>query len=199
MLGLLEPTEGQITTRMVSRPGAIFQDPYASFNPRHRISRLVGEPLDGLKTSSSPEQRQSAVTNVLQAVGINSTRQDRLINQFSGGQRQRIAFARAMITHPDLIILDEPVSALDASLRKKVLHLMATRARQYGIACIFISHDLSVVRAVCPRVLVMDQGKIVEDGPTRDIFTNPQHPVTATLVSAALNWQQELRNRSEGQ
>lgn len=197
ILGLLEPTTGQVTNTMTSYPGAVFQDPYASFNPRHDITRLVREPFDGLRPPPPQDARQKAVAEVLEAVGIDPSWGDRMINQFSGGQRQRIAFARAMVTYPGLIILDEPVSALDASLRKKVLALMAERAREHGIACLFISHDLSVVRSVCPRVMVMDQGRIIEDGRVDDVFTHPKHTVTATLVSAALDWQQELQNRAK--
>ena len=133
---------------------------------------------------------------MLAAVDIDPSWQDRLIHQCSGGQRQRIAFARAMVTHPGLIILDEPVSALDATLRQKVLHLMAERARSHGIACVFISHDLSVVRAVCPRVMVMAGGQIIEDGPTVNVFKQPREAVTRTLVAAALDWRQELDKRA---
>lgn len=196
MLGLLNPSSGQISSQMHTRPGTVFQDPYASFNPRQRIGRLVAEPFFGVSSPPPVADQRDAVADVLAAVDIDPAWQDRLIHQCSGGQRQRIAFARAMVTHPRLIILDEPVSALDATLRQKVLHLMAERARSHGIACVFISHDLSVVRAVCPRVMVMAGGQIIEDGPTANVFKQPREAVTRTLVEAALDWRQELDKRA---
>ena len=196
MLGLLNPTSGRISSQMHTRPGAVFQDPYASFNPRQRIGRLVAEPFFGVTSPPAPAEQRDAVADVLAGVDIDPSWQDRLIHQSSGGQRQRIAFARAMVTHPGLIILDEPVSALDATLRQKVLRLMAERARSHGIACVFISHDLSVVRAVCPRVMVMAGGQIIEDGPTVSVFKQPREAITRTLVAAALDWRQELNRRA---
>ena len=197
MLGLLTPTSGQINSQMDTRPGAVFQDPYASFNPRQRIGRLVAEPFFGMASPPLPAAQRDAVADVLAAVDIDPSWQDRSIHKCSGGQRQRIAFARAMVTHPRLIILDEPVSALDATLRQKVLQLMAERARAHGIACVFISHDLSVVRAVCPRVMVMAGGQIIEDGPTENVFNQPREAVTRTLVEAALDWRHELDRRAK--
>ena len=195
MLGLLSPDSGSIQSKSEIRPGAVFQDPYASFNPRHTVGRLVTEPFAGLANPPSAIEQEAIASEMLDAVEINPDWQNRLIHEFSGGQRQRIAFARAMITHPGLIILDEPVSALDATLRKKLLTLMADRASAHGIACVFVSHDLSVVRTVSPRVMVMSDGRIVEDGPVDDVLSKPDHPATRALVDASLDLQKERQTR----
>lgn len=196
MLGLLNPSAGQIVREQGLRPGAVFQDPFASFNPRLRIGQLVAEPFDGMTDPPPETERRQRVAEMLDAVEIDPTWQDRLIHECSGGQRQRIAFARAMITHPGFIILDEPVSALDAPRRKRVLSLMADRAQAFGIACIFVSHDLSVVRAVCPRVMVMAGGRIVEDGLVDTVLTRPDQPATIELLAAALDWPAEISKRA---
>lgn len=159
----------------------VFQDPYGSFNPRHKVGRLVTEPFHLLDT---PPDWHAAVAEALEAVGLHARDADKYIHEFSGGQRQRIAIARALIIKPELIIFDEAVSALDVSVRAQVLDLMADLCRKYPLSYLFISHDLSVVRTVTDRVLVMKEGRIVEEGPTEAIFTNPQHTYTRTLIDA---------------
>ena len=163
----------------------VFQDPYSSFNPRHTVARLITEPYHLLPQPPQGANRREAVAQALSAVGLLPSDMDKYIHEFSGGQRQRIAIARALILRPDLIIFDEAVSALDVSVRAQVLDLLATLCKNYGLAYLFISHDLSVVRAVTDRVLVMQAGKIVEQGDTETVFERPSHPYTRALIAAA--------------
>ena len=160
----------------------MFQDPYSSFNPRWRVERLVAEPFHLL--ADLPTDWRDQVSRVLADVGINADAMQRYIHEFSGGQRQRIAIARALILRPELIILDEAVSALDVSIRAQILDLLAALQKEYGLAYLFISHDLSVVRSVTDRVLVMRAGEIVEQGPTEQVFTAPKHAYTKSLINA---------------
>ncbi len=164
------------------RMQVVFQDPFGSFNPRHRVARLITEPFHLL---DNPPDRDTAVAEALRAVGLSPGDADKYPHQFSGGQRQRIAIARALIIKPDLIVLDEAVSALDVSVRAQVLDLLADLCRSHGLSYLFISHDLSVVRSVTDRVLVMRAGKIVEQGETETVFTAPSHPYTRMLIDAA--------------
>lgn len=163
----------------------VFQDPYGSFNPRHRVGRIITEPFHLLPDPPRGTQRETRIAETLSAVGLSPDDAQKYPHQFSGGQRQRIAIARALITKPDLIVLDEAVSALDVSVRATILDLLADLCRAYGLTYLFISHDLSVVRSVTDRVLVMQSGEIVEQGATEDVFTNPQHPYTKSLIAAA--------------
>ncbi len=172
----------------------VFQDPYGSFNPRHKVARLVSEPLH-LFDDIDAEQKRQRVAAVLGEVGLLSADMDKYAHEFSGGQRQRIAIARALITAPKLIIADEPVSALDVSIRAQVLDLLADLRDRLGLAFLFISHDLSVVRAITEDVLVMNEGKIVERGPTAEVFDNPQHDYTKKLVYAAPNLDRAIMAR----
>lgn len=158
----------------------VFQDPYGSFNPRHRVARLIAEPFHLLDTPA-PE---GAIGEALEAVGMAPSDGDKYIHQFSGGQRQRIAIARAIVIKPALIVLDEAVSALDVSVRAQVLDLLADLSRSHALSYLFISHDLSVVRTVTDRVLVMKDGRIVEHGETERVFTAPEHPYTRALIAA---------------
>lgn len=162
----------------------VFQDPYGSFNPRHTVARLVAEPLFALEKKLQKPARQQAVADVLERVGLQSSDGSKYIHEFSGGQRQRIAIARALISRPSLIILDEAVSALDVSIRARVLDLLAELSGSFDIAYLFISHDLSVVRAVADRVLVMKDGSIVEQGETDAVFNSPEHPYTKRLIAS---------------
>lgn len=163
----------------------VFQDPYSSFNPRHRVARLVAEPLHVLDNQPSSAEKAALVRSTLESVGLTGDDAQKYIHEFSGGQRQRIAIARALIIKPALIILDEAVSALDVSVRAQVLDLLAGLADSHGLAYLFISHDLSVVRSITDRVLVMKDGNIVERGDTESIFESPQHSYTQKLLAAA--------------
>lgn len=163
----------------------VFQDPYGSFNPRHRVARLITEPFHLLTDPPKGAERDTAVSEALTAVGLKPEDANRHIHAFSGGQRQRIAIARALIIKPDLIVFDEAVSALDVRVRAQILDLMADLSRAYGLTYLFISHDLSVVRSITDRVMVMRAGEIVEDRPTADIFAAPNHIYTRELMNAA--------------
>ncbi len=160
----------------------VFQDPYSSFNPRWKVARLVAEPLHLM--SQHPDDWRERVAKVLADVGLGPDAMDRYIHEFSGGQRQRIAIARALILRPEIVILDEAVSALDVSIRAQILDLLAKLQGEYGLSYLFISHDLSVVRTVTDRVLVMKAGKIVEQGATGTVFDAPRHEYTKQLIAA---------------
>ena len=163
----------------------VFQDPYGSFNPRHRVERLITEPFHVLSDPPTGAARRRAADEALCAVGLSSADAGKYIHEFSGGQRQRIAIARALIIRPELIIFDEAVSALDVSVRARILDLIADLCGAYGLTYLFISHDLSVVRTVSDRVLVMQNGKIVEEGATETVFSTPRHAYTKSLIDAA--------------
>ncbi|KKC35339.1 hypothetical protein WH87_17340 [Devosia epidermidihirudinis] len=163
----------------------VFQDPFGSFNPRQTIAASLGEPLR-LDPGLSPLDRHARLVEAIEAVGLNAAMLDRYPHEFSGGQRQRLAIARALVTKPKLVVLDEPVSALDVSVRGEVLALLARLQTEFGLTYLIISHDLDMVRAVADRVLVMEAGRIVEEGAPEAIFTNPQHTLTRDLVAARL-------------
>lgn len=162
----------------------VFQDPYSSFNPRHKVGRLIAEPFFAKNEQPDEDELETLISQALTNVGLSSADADKYIHEFSGGQRQRIAIARALIVKPSLIVLDEAVSALDVSIRAQVLDLLAGLSDQFDLSYLFISHDLSVVRSITDRVLVMDRGKIVEAGPTDEIFNNPKHHYTKSLIKA---------------
>ena len=159
----------------------VFQDPFGSFDPRWRVDRLVAEPFH---LTGRPRDWRDRVAEALAEVGLPAEAMGRHIHQFSGGQRQRIALARALIIRPALIVLDEAVSALDVRVRARILDLLAGLRRRHDLAYLFITHDLSVVREITDRVLIMRQGRIVETGPTGLVLTTPRHPYTAELLAA---------------
>jgi peptide/nickel transport system ATP-binding protein len=163
----------------------VFQDPYGSFNPRHRVARLVAEPFHLLEEPPRGEERRRAVEAALVDVGLDAGDAEKYIHEFSGGQRQRIAIARALIIRPKLIVLDEAVSALDVQVRAQVLDLLADLMARHGLAYLFISHDLGVVRSITDRVLVMRAGEIVESGATQAVFAAPEHPYTRELLASS--------------
>lgn len=170
----------------------VFQDPYGSFNPRHRVDRLITEPFHLLDTA--PTDRKDRIAEALRSVGLSPDDAFKYPHEFSGGQRQRIAIARALIIKPELIILDEAVSALDVSIRAQILDLLAKLSETHGLTYLFISHDLSVVRSITDRVLVMQNGKIVEQGDTQSVFDSPTDPYTQSLIAAAPQLPADLRN-----
>ncbi len=163
----------------------VFSDPFGSFNPRHKVSKLISEPLFLDKKIMRKEDLNDLLINTLISVGLSADDRNKYIHEFSGGQRQRIAIARALIIKPEIIIFDEAVSALDVSVRAQILDLLANLCKTLNLTYIFISHDLSVVRTITDKVMVMKNGEIVESGETENILTNPTHNYTKKLIEAA--------------
>ena len=197
VMALEPPTQGQVLLAGVNLhrlPAAelrrtraqlqmVFQDPYGSLDPRRTVLQTVAEPLAVLLGVGKNEQRERA-SEALDAVGLRSSDGAKYPHEFSGGQRQRIAIARALITRPQLIVADEPVSALDVSVQAQVLNLMQDLQDRYGITYLFISHDLAVVDLLCDDVIVLHQGRIVEQGTADELFSRPQHAYTQRLLAA---------------
>ncbi|MCA6121075.1 ATP-binding cassette domain-containing protein [Bradyrhizobium sp. WSM 1704] len=180
----LTALRGETLRQMRRRAQLIFQDPIASLNPRRRIGDIVAEPLV-IAGVRDPEERRRRVNEVLSAVGLDPALvSGRLPHEFSGGQCQRICIARALVLNPEFVICDEPVSALDVSIRAQILNLLEEMKARYGLTLLFIAHDLAVVKAVSDRVAVMYLGRLCEVGPSEQLFARPAHPYTALLIEA---------------
>jgi len=180
----LTAMQGEALRKMRRRAQLIFQDPIASLNPRRRIGDIVAEPLI-IAGYDDAQRREQLVHEVLSAVGLDPTLVvDRLPHEFSGGQCQRICIARALVLNPEFIICDEPVSALDVSIRAQILNLLEEMKIRFGLTLLFIAHDLAVVKAVSDRVAVMYLGRLCEVGPSEQLFAKPAHPYTELLIEA---------------
>ena len=171
----------------------VFQDPATSFDPRWRISDIIAEPL-GLRGQRFGEAAIAAlVADLLAQVGLSPSHAGRYPHQLSGGQRQRVAIARALAVDPEILVLDEATSALDATVKAQILALLVRLARERRLACLFVTHDLGVLRAVADRVIVLEAGRIVEDGPAAQVLAEPRHAYTAKLIAAAPGLDAALR------
>jgi oligopeptide transport system ATP-binding protein len=198
ILRLIEPTAGEVRfdgkdvmamdgrgLREMSRGmQIIFQDPFASLNPRMTVGAIVGEALTIHRLARNVREHDERVVNLLETVGLHADYRSRYPHEFSGGQRQRIGIARALAVSPRLIVCDEPVSALDVSIQAQVINLLEDLQRQFGLAYLFIAHDLSVVEHISRRVAVMYLGRIVELASAHDLYATPRHPYTEALLSA---------------
>lgn len=204
MLGLVPPSAGDVLFDGRSIVGLrerergwlraaasmVFQDPNSSLNPRMRLRDIVAEPLRSpvLRVRGDvPEPTPDVLAGALRGVGLGTDMLDRFPHQLSGGQRQRVAIARALISDPTFLVADEPVSALDVSVRAQVLNLLTDEVNERSLALVLVSHDLAIVRHLCERVLVVERGHIVEQGAVADVLDTPQHPYTQALVDATLS------------
>jgi microcin C transport system ATP-binding protein len=165
----------------------VFQDPYGSLSPRLSVGQIIEEGLTIQKPSMSPDERRARVGAALKEVGLEPDGQDRYPHEFSGGQRQRIAIARAMVLEPKFVLLDEPTSALDMSVQAQIVDLLRDLQKRHDLAYLFISHDLKVVRALSNYVVVLKNGKVVEEGPSEEVFANPRETYTKALLAAAFD------------
>jgi peptide/nickel transport system ATP-binding protein len=213
VLALDRPTSGDIRFRGETITGrreaelkparrdmqVVFQDPYGSFDPRQKVERLVAEPLHLLEKKPSRAERREMVAHALHEVGLGPRDMDKYPHEFSGGQRQRLSIARAIITRPKLVVADEPVSALDVSIRAQILDLFADLNGRLGVAYLFITHDLTVARAITDDVLVMHEGKIVERGRTSEVLDHPQSEAAQALVAAAPDLHRAIARRMQEQ
>jgi len=198
VLRLIDPTSGTIRfggEDISSRPERqlkalrrnaqmVFQDPYASLNPRLRVRDIIGEALDAHRLASG-NRRTERIAELLETVGLPAAHMSRFPHEFSGGQRQRIGIARALAVEPKLIVADEPVSALDVSVQAQVINLMQDLRQRFGLAMLFISHDLDVVELMCDRIAVLYLGRIMEIGSAADVSARPRHPYTRALLAAS--------------
>lgn len=213
ILALDKPTAGTIRFRGEAITGkaeaelkparrdmqVVFQDPYGSFDPRQKVEKLVAEPLHLLQKQPTQAERREMVAHALHEVGLGPRDMDKYPHEFSGGQRQRLSIARAIITRPKLVVADEPVSALDVSIRAQILDLFAELNQKLGIAYLFITHDLTVARAMADEVLVMHEGEIVERGKTADVLDHPSSEAARALVAAAPDLHRAIARRMQEQ
>ena len=209
VLRLDEPTSGEVLyhgrnildlpredmRRLRRRIQVVFQDPYGSLDPRFTVRRIIQEPWEVFPDIVPRDRREARVAELLQLVGLHPTDADRHPHQFSGGQRQRIGIARALALDPEVIICDEPVSALDVSVQAQVINLLMNLQKELGIAYLFIAHDLSVVHHISDRVMVMYLGEVIEEGPVEEVFFAPKHPYTVALLSAVPVPDPKMRDR----
>ncbi|QDY07780.1 ATP-binding cassette domain-containing protein [Micromonospora sp. HM134] len=199
-LRLIEPTRGRVhfegadvlalpaaeLRKMRAKLQIIFQEPFESLNPRMRVGDIVGEPLAIHRPRTPVRERRDRVARVIEQVGLSPDMARRYPGELSGGQQQRVGIARAIVTEPSLIVLDEPTSSLDLSVRAQILQLLADLQAELGMGYLFISHDIHTVRYVSDRIAVMYRGRVVETGPSERVFADPQHPYTRALLAAAL-------------
>jgi oligopeptide/dipeptide ABC transporter ATP-binding protein len=194
ILGLLAPTSGNIIFNssdikkhlFQGRIQAVFQNPYSSLNPRTNVLSIVGEPLLQLQPKTSRDELIKKVREVLETMGLDPNSINNYPHQFSGGQRQRISIARALISEPELLILDEPVSSLDVSIRAQILNLLSRLKKERNLSYIYISHDLATVRFLSKKIIIIYKGRIMETGGVSDIFNNPKNPYTQLLLKSAI-------------
>ncbi|TGV76790.1 ABC transporter ATP-binding protein, partial [Mesorhizobium sp. M00.F.Ca.ET.149.01.1.1] len=213
ILALDKPTAGTIRFRGEAITGkpeqalkparrdmqVVFQDPYGSFDPRQKVEKLVAEPLHLLEKQLAKAERREMIAHALDEVGLGPRDMGKYPHEFSGGQRQRLSIARAIITRPKLVVADEPVSALDVSIRAQILDLFAELNQKLGIAYLFITHDLTVARAMADEVLVMHEGKIVERGKTGDVLDHPRSEAAQALVAAAPDLHRAIARKMQEQ
>ena len=197
-IGLYDKTDGQVLYKgtdvhalngkerfaFKKQVQMVFQDPYGSLDPRMTVADIIGEGIDIHHLAKNKKERQEMIYKYLELVGLNREHANRFVHEFSGGQRQRIGIARAIILKPEIIICDEPVSALDVSVQAKIINLLKELQQKLNISYIFISHDLGVVKHIADRVMVMYRGHVVEEGTRDEIFSHPKHDYTKLLLSS---------------
>ena len=196
LLHLYKPTAGEIWFKgkkietkqdimeFRKKTAMVFQDPYSSLNPRMTVSDIIGEPLDVHKMYKDKEERMEKILAMMEKVGLNSEHASRYAHEFSGGQRQRIGIARSLVTNPEFVVCDEPVSALDVSIQAQVINMFDELQNEMDLTYLFIAHDLLVVRHISDRIAVMYLGKLVELADAKEIYDHPLHPYTKSLMSA---------------
>jgi peptide/nickel transport system ATP-binding protein len=202
LLHLMKPRQGSVSffgqsleemdrkdlKKFRARVQPVFQDPFLSLDPSQRVESIIGEPLDSLKLVSSRDERHLRIVGALEKVGLGEDIMNRRPGEFSGGQRQRIAIARALVSDPEILIADEPVSALDIINKIEILTLLRNIKARRDFTLIFVSHDLPAVADISTRIAVLDQGEIVEDGPVEEVLGSPVHPKTRSLLESNIRF-----------